>query len=80
LKKGDAMSVTMKDLGIDRWSVEQRIELAIEIWQSLEEIQPISELSPEQRNERSRRDAELEANPNIALTWDQIRSSVEWKS
>jgi putative addiction module component (TIGR02574 family) len=36
-------------------------------------------LTAEQRSELVRRDAELDANPEIALTWEQIRASVEAK-
>ena len=38
---------------------------------------PTGQLSSEQRAELLRRDAELDANPEIALTWEQIRASVE---
>ena len=38
---------------------------------------PTGRLSSEQRAELLRRDAELDANPEIALTWEQIRVSVE---
>lgn len=73
------MGPTMKDLGIDRLSLEQRIALALEIWESLGNDRPPSRLTAEQRAELVRRDAELEANPGIALTWEQIRASVEAK-
>jgi putative addiction module component (TIGR02574 family) len=68
----------MKDLGIDQLSSEQRIALALEIWESLGDATPAS-LTSQQRAELARRDAELNANPDIALTWDQIRASVEAK-
>jgi putative addiction module component (TIGR02574 family) len=73
------MTPTMKDLGIDRLSPEQRVALAMEIWESLGDERPKARLSAEQRGELARRDAELEANPGIALTWEQIRASVEPK-
>jgi putative addiction module component (TIGR02574 family) len=73
------MGPTMKDLGIDRLSPEQRIALALEIWESLGDDRPRGRLSAEQRAELARRDAELEANPEIALTWEQIRTSIEAK-
>lgn len=38
---------------------------------------PCSPLSPEQRAELARRDAELEADPGRALTWEQIRAAAE---
>lgn len=74
------MATTMKDFGIDRLSAEQRIALALEIWESLGETRPHSKLTDEQRKELTCRDAELSANPEIALTWQQIRASVETKS
>lgn len=73
------MAPTMKDLGIDRLSPEQRIALALEIWESLEDARPSGGLTPEQRYELARRDAELDANPGIAMTWEQVRASVETK-
>jgi putative addiction module component (TIGR02574 family) len=74
------MAPTMKDLGIDRLTPAQRIALALEIWESLRDARPAARLTAEQREELARRDAELEANPGIALTWEQIRASVAKKS
>jgi putative addiction module component (TIGR02574 family) len=72
-----AISPTMKDLGIDRMSPEEKVSLALEIWESLGDDRPAGRLSDDQRAELARRDAELEANPEIGLTWEQIRASVE---
>ena len=74
-----AMVATMKELGIDRLSPEQRIALALEIWESLGDARPTGRLTAEQRAELARRDAELDANPGIAMTWEQVRASVETK-
>lgn len=74
------MHPTMKDLGIDWLNPEQRVALAMELWQSLDEARPLAALTNEQRAELTRRDAELDSNPALALTWDQIRASVEAKS
>jgi putative addiction module component (TIGR02574 family) len=71
------MSPTMKDLGIDRMSAEHKVALALEIWGSLGDERPRGLLTPEHKAELARRDAELDANPEIALTWDQIRANVE---
>ena len=73
------MATTMKDLGIDRLSPAERVSLALEIWESLGDARPSARLNAEQRAELARRDAELDANPGIALTWDQVRASVEAK-
>ncbi len=73
------MVPTMKDLGIDRFSPEQRIALALEIWESLEDRRPPGRLTAGQRAEIARRNIEMDANPGIALTWEQIRASIETK-
>jgi putative addiction module component (TIGR02574 family) len=69
--------VTMRDFGIDRLTPEQRVALALEIWESLEDARPAGCLTTDQCAELARRDAELDANPGIALTWEQVRASVE---
>ena len=71
------MGASMKDFGIDRLTPEQRVNLALEIWESLGADRPAGRLSADQRAELARRDAELEANPGLALTWEQIRAGVE---
>ncbi len=73
------MTVTMKELGIDRLSPEQQVTLALEIWENLGDARPSARLTAEQRAELARRDAELDTNPAISLTWQQIRASVEAK-
>jgi putative addiction module component (TIGR02574 family) len=73
------MATTMKTLGIDRLSTSEQIALALEIWESLGADRPSAQLTEEQRAELSRRDSELEANPRIAQTWQQIRASLENK-
>lgn len=71
---------SMSDFGIDRLSPEERVALALEIWESLGEARPRGRLTAGQRAELARRDAEMDANPEIALTWNQIRASVEKRS
>jgi putative addiction module component (TIGR02574 family) len=66
------MNPTLKDLGIDRLSPEQQIALALEIWENLGDAVPHGQLTTEQCAEIARRDAELDAIPEIALTWEQI--------
>lgn len=73
------MSVSIQELGIDRLSPEQRVALALEIWESLGEDRPQARLTAEQRAELASRDAQMDADPGIAMTWEQIRASVEKK-
>ena len=71
------MTPTMKTLGIDRLSVAERIDLALQIWESIPPDLPVPPLTAERREELRRREAELDANPEIALTWEQIKESVQ---
>ena len=74
------MGLLMKEFGIDQLNPEQRIALALEIWESLGDARPSVQLTAEQRAELSRRNAELDAKPELALRWEQIRASVETSS
>jgi len=60
-------------------SADQRIALALELWESLGDARSPARLTAEQEVELARRDAELDASPGIAMTWAQIRASVEAK-
>ena len=71
------MGPTMNDLGIDRLSIEQRIALAQEIWASLGEARPVPRLTEERWEEIVRRDAELDADPSVGLSWEQVRRNIE---
>ena len=71
------MGATMKELGIDQLTPKQRVNLALEIWESLNDERLAGYLTPDQKATLAHRDAELDANPGMAMTWEQIRSSVE---
>lgn len=73
------MSPTMKAFGIDKLSASERIELALEIWESLEDERPGGQLTDEQRAELRRRDAEMDANPGTEMTWAGARAKIEGK-
>ena len=74
------MPATMKEVGIDQWTVPERIALALEIWDSLGDDRPTGHLTEQQRAEIARRDAELDADPGMALSWEQVRGSIEAKA
>jgi len=67
------MSVSLKSLGIEQLSVEERIALVEELWDSIAEATPLPE---DQRIELDRRLAEHEANPNDVVPWDDVKASI----
>jgi putative addiction module component (TIGR02574 family) len=70
------MSAMLEHLGIDRMSVEQRIDLIGEIWDSISaevEKMPPTEA---QRRELERRLAAYEANPQATIPWEQIKAEA----
>ena len=70
------MTPNMKDLGIDQMTTQERVSLALEIWESLGDAPLRTRLSAEQQAELARRNADLDANPGLGLTWEQIRAGL----
>ncbi len=70
------MNATMRELGLNQLTSQERIALALEIWESLGSDRPANPTAS-QIAELTRRDAELNANSSMALTWEQIRANVE---
>jgi putative addiction module component (TIGR02574 family) len=67
------MPPTMKELGIDRLSIEDRIALAQEIWDSIA-VEPNRPplLSEALRRELERRVAEADASPDDVVPWEEV--------
>ncbi len=57
-------------------TVAERIDLVQAVWDAIPSDDP-PPLTDEQRRVFSRRMAELDANPGIALTWEQIKARVK---
>ena len=71
------MSPTLKSLGIDRLTVDERIVLAQEIWDSIpEESHPLS-LTEAQTRELDRRLADLDANPDAGIPWEEVKADID---
>ncbi len=66
------MSSTLKDLGIDRLSSEERLILIGEIWESLTPIDQL-EIPASHREELDRRLAAADADPAAGAPWDEVR-------
>ncbi len=70
------MASTMQDLGIDRLSVEERLALMHEIWDSIAIEPERSHLTDLQRRELERRLAEHEVNPGDVVPWEQVKADA----
>ena len=69
------MPVSMSELGIDRLSVQDRLSLVQEIWDSVAaEGQPL--LTDAQRRELDRRAAEDDADPDGGIPWEEVKASA----
>jgi putative addiction module component (TIGR02574 family) len=70
------MTSTLQSLGIDRMTVEDRIALATAIWDSIpiESHPPL--LTVSQKLELERRLADLAANPDQGVPWEQIKAEA----
>lgn len=70
------MSVSAQALGIDRLSVEDRLRLVQEIWDSIAGEVERAPLTEAQRQEVDRRLAAHEANPAAAVPWEQTEAEA----
>jgi putative addiction module component (TIGR02574 family) len=70
------MTHTVKSLGIDRLSIDDRMRLLEEIWDSVADEQPDLPLSDAQKQDLDRRIASCEANPTAGSSWDEVKSRL----
>jgi putative addiction module component (TIGR02574 family) len=68
------MPPTMRELGLDRLDVEDRIALAQEILESVEREIERSPLTEAQRQELERRLADSIARPDAVTPWEEIKA------
>ncbi len=70
------MAPTLQALGIDRMSIEDRIALAMAIWDSIT-TQPHAPLLTEaQRLELERRLADHATHPEDVVPWEQVKAEA----
>jgi putative addiction module component (TIGR02574 family) len=61
---------------IATWPVEERIRLVQAVWDTIAANDALPDLTEDQKRELDRRIAELDADPNNVLTWEQIKARV----
>jgi len=70
------MSPTLQELGIDQMSIEDRLALAQQLWQSVAADLERQSLTPAQRAELERRVSAADANPGVGIPWEVIRAEA----
>jgi len=70
------MSGTMVALGIHRMSVDERMRLVAEIWDSIAAEPGPAPLTEAQRRELERRLDDHEADPGDVIPWDEIKAAA----
>jgi len=75
--KESAMSVSSKSLGIDKLTVEERLDLIEEIWDGLNTDESVLQVTSEQREELDRRLDELDAHPERVIGWETIKDDYK---
>jgi len=70
------MSPTLKQLGIDRLTMEERVALAQEILDTVIADRSPAPLSEVKQQELKRRLADQAANPSVGTPWEQIEGEA----
>jgi len=67
------MSASLESLGIEKLSVEERLVLVEELWDSIADATPLTEA---QRAELDRRIDDHENNPENVVPWESVKASI----
>lgn len=70
------MGALLKSLGIDRLSMEERLTLVEDLWDSIAEESAATTLTDAQRAELERRLADHKANPDDVVPWENVKASI----
>ena len=71
------VALDLKSLGIDRLSVEDRLALIEELWESLSSEEADIPLTQGQRDELERRLADDRLRPEGGVSWEELEKSLE---
>jgi putative addiction module component (TIGR02574 family) len=70
------MTPTIKSLGIDQLPRDVRVNLALEIWDTVAAESNVVSLSEVQLKELERRLADDDSNPDDVVPWDQVKADA----
>ena len=71
------MSHTETLNAIKSWSVDDRVELVNQIWDSIADDSGVPKITDPLRTELDRRIAVYESDPSAVLTWEQIEATLD---
>ncbi len=75
-----AMSQTLEQLGIDRLSVPDRLELIGQIWDSIDASEGVVPIPNWHSRELERRRAAAEVDPNASIPWEVVKARLADRS
>ena len=64
---------------IQKFSMEDRVVLVQRIWDDIAESNLPLNLTEAQKAELDRRSAELDANPDMAIPWDEVKQNLQMR-
>ena len=70
------MAITMRELGIDRLPLEERLALVQEIWDSIAGAPEAVELTSAQRDELEARLVSFQNDPRAGDPWDVVKARI----
>ncbi len=62
---------------VEKLPIDDQVELVQQIWNRIVDSDARIELTDAQKAEISRRSAELDANPDIAVPWEEVKRSLQ---
>jgi putative addiction module component (TIGR02574 family) len=71
------MSISIHDLGLDRLSVDDRLKLAEELWDSIASEMERGEIPESHREEIERRLERHADDPKAGRPWSEVRADLE---
>ncbi len=71
------MTVSAKELGIEKLSVDERLALIEDIWAGICADPAVSSLTSLQREELLRRIADDDAFPDEVTSWEEVRAEAK---
>jgi putative addiction module component (TIGR02574 family) len=70
------MSLTLKTLGIDQMSIDKRLNLIEEIWDSITAETEQIPLTEAQKQDLQRRLDAYQANPKAGSSWEEVKARL----